>query len=220
MNAIEIDDSLDGYIPLTNYRSLLPKMMNVIPAVYLDGLVTIYLRKGSTGNRAHRRERSRRRGRTITQSDVAGYYQMRGNGKQSTITLYVDRLDEGYRSVRWYPVIGSVARDITIGQTLFHEIGHHIHLTKHPHHAEKENVADDYAAFYLRRYFIRKRPVFTVFGVGFAYFVKAMRRMGGMRPRDKGRRPGRRKRIAALEAQAIAAYSDRRTPQSAKPTLD
>lgn len=43
-----------------------------------------------------------------------------------------------------------------MGNVLFHEVGHHIHNTIRPEHAEREDVADSWAGK-LNANFIRKK---------------------------------------------------------------
>lgn len=40
----------------------------------------------------------------------------------------------------WIPLL----REISIGEVLYHELGHHIHACARPEHREKEDVADDW----------------------------------------------------------------------------
>lgn len=47
-------------------------------------------------------------------------------------------------------------RKVVFGQVIFHELGHHIHHTMQPEHAEKEDVADGWARRFSAN-FIRKQ---------------------------------------------------------------
>jgi len=43
-----------------------------------------------------------------------------------------------------------------VGDTLYHEIGHHIHYTVRPEHREREDIADEWANK-LNKKFVRRR---------------------------------------------------------------
>lgn len=45
---------------------------------------------------------------------------------------------------------------LMLSETLFHEIGHHIHATQVPEYKEREDVADEWGAKLHRKYFWKK----------------------------------------------------------------
>ncbi len=53
----------------------------------------------------------------------------------------------------WFPILKRFA----LAQTLYHELGHHIHYTIRPEYKEKEDVADEWGkklggVFFRRKY--------------------------------------------------------------------
>lgn len=50
-------------------------------------------------------------------------------------------------------------RNLLIADTLFHELGHHIHKVQRPEHREQEDVADDWGNRLSREYVRREHPI-------------------------------------------------------------
>jgi hypothetical protein len=59
----------------------------------------------------------------------------------------------------------SIVQDLLIGRTLYHEVGHHIHRTRHPEYKDREAVANEWrdrlmGCHMRRRYWYLRIPMF------------------------------------------------------------
>jgi hypothetical protein len=85
--------------------------------------------------------------------DSYGWYNRKWNNQPAYIVLLVDNLVESYPA--WVLRL-QFFRALMLSDTLYHEIGHHIHATQVPEYKEREDVADDWAIKLSRRHFWRK----------------------------------------------------------------
>lgn len=91
-------------------------------------------------------------------------YQKTHRREQAYIELFIDNILKPIRKISDVPLsglMGCILRmftntkfflDWTFSSTLYHEIGHHIHKTQSPEHAEREDVADRWGLTLQRRY--------------------------------------------------------------------
>ena len=212
--AFDIEKAYGTYVPRVDYPTLVRRMLAVVPDACLDGIEKIDLRAGTKGNRAHRRAKHRSRGKKYLNKESLGLYYPRAQSKAPYIVLHVDNLDNQYEySV---PILGRIMSESDIAETLFHEIGHHIHLTKHRENRERENVADNWADFYRIRYMRKQfwwlrvllRPIFVPIRLYWRMFNRE-------RYERRVRRYEKFRRMLAIEKEIIAAYERvHGTPQS------
>lgn len=218
--TIEIENACGAYVPIINYPVLVRRMLGVVPDACLDGIEKIELRVGVEGNRKYRRAKRRwRREKHLIQKTLGSYYPRRQNCTPY-IVLYVDNLDGICADIPWFA--RWFLKESRFAETLFHEIGHHIHLDKRRDYRNPENTADDWADYYtikyLRKRFWWLRPVarFTRLLPGFR---TAKRRKAFERKR------GIQRRFAGYENEIVAAFEERAknaarlpTPPPAPPT--
>ena len=55
-----------------------------------------------------------------------------------------------------------LVRSLVLGDTLYHELGHHIHAQQQPEHRERETVADEWQTRLLRVHVRRRHPMARV----------------------------------------------------------
>ncbi len=89
----------------------------------------------------------------MQKSRTLGLYHQKWRGQRPWIELYVDQI---LRSQPKWAVWIPLARDVAIGNTLYHELGHHVHLFIRPEYREKEDVADDWRKRFMK-HFLRRQ---------------------------------------------------------------
>ncbi len=158
-----MDDEPNHQIPIReNYRDWRPpldasnvvrKLIDVVPNRYLIGLTSIVLTNSGALNRRRRRAVTSSRGTKVRIPSALGLYHRAFRGEPAWIELFIDNIVRAMpKSALWIPV----ARDLTFGDVIFHELGHHIHSTQAPEYREREDVADTWerklTMFYVRRH--------------------------------------------------------------------
>lgn len=161
---MEIREEYGDWTPPATFRQSVERLLKYVPQQYLLGIDAIWLTDSRTLNRARRRQRTRVRGRRVRLSESSGLYHAAWKGQPAWIELFADRMVEGHFGLQSRM---RMARDLAVGETLFHEIGHHIHKTKYPQHEEPEEVADRWKGkllgrFLRRRYWYLVPPVFIL----------------------------------------------------------
>jgi hypothetical protein len=132
------------YPPVPVYRSL-KLLLRHVPEEHLRGLRQIIL---TNSEQLHGRKKITSEKRRIRPSDCLGLY---GEGH---IRLIMDRVFEPYPTIF---LLVPLFKTHAIGETLYHEIGHHIHEMQEPGFRDrKEEVADEWSDK-LMRIFIKQR---------------------------------------------------------------
>ena len=127
------------YTPPRGVSKTLRRILDRVPQQYLQGLDCVVLTNMSGQPRRLRLGKIRARKRRVPRSRVLGLYHGAHRGKLPWIEIYVDQIAERYKSCcMWVPLM----REVFYGDVLLHEIGHHIHATVAPEHADKEEVAE------------------------------------------------------------------------------
>jgi hypothetical protein len=150
---IEIIENYGDWTPPSYVRGTVEALVKSVPEKHLVGLSSIILTTTTASNRSLRRRKMKHRGQTRHWVEANGSYQPAWPGHSPFIRLYVNNI------LAQYPPAASRASLISkllLAGTLFHEIGHHIHLTKSPEFRHREDVADDWADRLTRQYFGRK----------------------------------------------------------------
>ena len=153
VSEIQIKEFYKSYEPPVSAAKIVRRLLDPVPDKYLRGLGSVVLTNLSGQPRRNRLGKTTSRGRRVLQSRVLGRYHRRWQGQPPWIELYVDRILRSWpRWSLWIPV----ARDIAIGGTLYHELGHHVHLFIRPEYREKEDVADDWGKKFMG-HFLRRQ---------------------------------------------------------------
>ena len=151
--TIEIIENYGEWAPPSYVRGIVEGLVKSVPEKHLVGLESIILTTTTASNRSFRRKKVKHRGRMRSKVEANGSYQPAWPGHAAFIQLYVNNI------LAPYPPSSSRASLISkllFAETLFHEIGHHIHLTTTPEFRNREDVADDWAHRLTRQYFGRK----------------------------------------------------------------
>ena len=154
----EIKEACRAYNPPVNAARIVEQLLNLVPTEYLRGLDCIVLTNLSGQPRRRRLGKVTRRGRRMARSQVAGLYHPKWKGQLPWIELYVDQI---LRSMPRWTLRLPFLKDFALAHTLYHELGHHVHLTIRPEYREEEDVADEWGRKFTRN-FIRRRHWYLI----------------------------------------------------------
>lgn len=158
MPQLRITEAYRAYNSPIDAVATTRKLISSVPTKYLVGLDCIVLTNLSGQPRRNRLGKVTGRGRRIPKSRSLGCYHREWKGQPPWIELYVDQiLNTGRRLPLWVPFF----RDYLFGETLFHELGHHVHLFIRPEYNEKEDVADEWKKKFAGN-FVKKKYWFLV----------------------------------------------------------
>jgi hypothetical protein len=149
--------SFSGYTPPFDPIPIVERMLASVSPNYLVGLKQVVLTNSSGLPRKLRRAVTRSRKRKVRIVEARGLYHQEWKGQRAWIEIFLDNtLSRWERG--WWLTFG-FWREILIANVLFHEIGHHIHVTRHPEHRDMEDVADVWKVRLKKDYLRRRRPL-------------------------------------------------------------
>jgi hypothetical protein len=151
---VEIVEAYNGYAPPFPLVPVVEKALRVVPRKCLAGLDRIVLLNADGMSRSRRRSRTKSRGKDVRINEALGLYHQPWEGNPAHVELFVDNIV----ARRGTSVSARFATSMAIASVLFHEVGHHIHLTKHRENGQIETVADRYCFKFMRKYFVRMAP--------------------------------------------------------------
>jgi len=131
-------------------KRVVNRLLSSIPEHSLIGLKLIVLTNINALNRKTRREL---RGKKEQSVKWKGWYDPSGKNHSAKIELLVDIILRPFSKTDLYL---SLMQDFIFSDVLYHEIGHHIHLTTGQEHRKEEVVAEQWKRKLFRRHFIRK----------------------------------------------------------------
>jgi hypothetical protein len=160
---IPIYEQYENYEPPFNVKRAIERMVGTVPDKYLTGLGSIVLtcEDALTGKRA--RGMTWSRGKKVSAAKARGLYHPEWGSNPAWIELHVDSIFQRYPR---YLLRLKLTRELELGSTFFHELGHHIHAQHRPEFKEKEDVADTWKRkgqnTYLRKRFWYLFPLVAV----------------------------------------------------------
>jgi hypothetical protein len=162
---VEIVEAYKDWQPPIDGRRAVAAVMSAVPKQHLTGLDRVVLTNAGGLNRAQRRKKTKWRRQTRHSREALGTYAQPWQGRAAYINLFVDNIvAQCPRAARFPPI-----RDALFADILFHEIGHHIHVTRTKQFREREDVADEWARKLGELYLRRKRwylvPLIRWFGI-------------------------------------------------------
>lgn len=184
---VVVEENYKGYVPPPGLTLRVEKAITYVPPQYLTGLSHVTLTNADALPRAKRR-RKHRGGRSA--NEVRGYYAQPKNGGPPYIVIFVEHV---FPSNAKPNRMQYESHMLNLVHVLYHEIGHHVHLTKKREYGGKERIADDYAFEFQKRYLCRRGPILLVLAVvHLPTTIKAIRKVVGIfldarreRPRQK-----------------------------------
>jgi hypothetical protein len=153
---VDIVEAYRDFAVPCDARTSVAELLDTVSSERLVGLGQVVLTNSAALSGARKRARSRSRGRKARHSEVAGLYHGAWRGQPAWIEIFVDKSLAG--PPRWLLKV-RLLRNLLLADTLFHELGHHIHKVQRPEHREQEDVADDWGRRLSREYVRREHPI-------------------------------------------------------------
>jgi hypothetical protein len=119
----EVIEAYRDYVAPFDVRRAVLRLLSAVEQRQVHGVRSIVLTNLDALGRLQRRRKSKTRGRKVGIDHVVGRYHPAWNGEQPWIELFVDQMFR--KCPRWVLGIPPM-REMMVGETLFHEIGHHI----------------------------------------------------------------------------------------------
>lgn len=179
---VEITKSYIGYTPPLDLTASVQLLIRYVPPKYLAGLECVVLTNASGLSHEGRREKTWSRWKQVRIADALAFYQKTTPTSPARIQMFADNICNSWPTqLLRIPLL----RHCVLANTLYHEIGHHIHAAVHPEYAEREAVADRWTR-YLTTSFVKKRywyllPAAFVMTVAFRATRLLWKRSGGKR---------------------------------------
>ncbi len=152
-HGITIRKAYKDYEPPFDVVATVNRLLNGVPPKRLAGLKTVVVSSSLNLSKKVRKAKAKARGRSYELGKRRGSYHQKWRNEPAWIELLVDNiLRHWQRSLFHFTLF----RDLAVAETLFHEIGHHIHDTQAPEYKEKEDVADKWERR-LTRHYCRRR---------------------------------------------------------------
>jgi len=137
---VEIVEAYKDWQPPIDARKAVAAVLSAVPKEHLAGIDRVILKNAGGLNRAQRRKKTKHRGKTRHRKEALGAYVQPWQGRPAYINLFVDNIiAQCPRAIKLPPI-----RDVFFADVLFHEIGHHIHMTRTKQFRDREYVADDW----------------------------------------------------------------------------
>ncbi len=152
-HCITIREAYKDYKPPFDVVATVNRLLNGIPPKYLAGLKTVVVSSSQNLSKKVRKAKAKARGKSYELGKRRGSYHQKWKNEPAWITLLVDNMLRHWQQSLFH---FTFFRDIAVSETLFHEIGHHIHDTRAPEYREKEDVADKWGRRLSRHYFRRR----------------------------------------------------------------
>jgi hypothetical protein len=147
---IQVHESDEGAEVPNWMRSTVERLLQSVPEDLLGGLGSIVLTDSISIGRG---KTHRVGGRKYDRSDCRGFYHAGTRREVAWIELVTDNMLTGWPK----PVFAfQFARDVVVSETLFHEVGHHLHATVGSRGRSDEGAAEDWRRRLTRGHF-RKR---------------------------------------------------------------
>ncbi len=153
--------NFSGYTPPFDVVPIVERMLASVPPKYLIGLSKVVLTNSSGLSRKLRRSVTKARKHKVRIVEAGGLYHQAWHGNLAWIEIFVDNTLKSWEKGLWLKI--PFIREDRLSEVLFHEIGHHIHFTKHPEYREKEDVADVWKVRLELDYNRRRFPLIKAF---------------------------------------------------------
>jgi hypothetical protein len=180
---VPIREDYGDYCPPPWVMKTVNRLLSSLSDAHVAGLSAVVL----TESTKIRNGKSRRvAGRKHRLNACFGFYRPRYNGEPPAIFLIVDNiLAQGPRIPRL-----QLARDIAVGEVLFHEVGHHLQATIGSHASGSEASADAWKRRLSRIHFSKRywylRPVVKPLRLAVQLLLSWSRRRRASRGCDRG----------------------------------
>jgi hypothetical protein len=166
---IEIVKSYKGWLPPIEMEGRTRRLLSAVPPSYLIGLRTIVLTDSTQLNHEQRRAKRRYNGRKVATRETLGRYHPPTPTQPAWIELRMDKILRGAPGL-WLRI--PLICDTLLSDTLYHEIGHHIHTVILPTHEPKEDAANRWRRQLEQLFYRRYHPYLTPLSAIFSTLSK------------------------------------------------
>lgn len=166
-NSVEVEEFFREYELGFSIESLIKDLLSYVPTKYLNGLSKIVVTNSLSLSHSRRRQKTWSRKKKYKISKCCGLYH--GEKSGAWIELFIDNiLGDDSKTILKIPLL----RDYILGPILFHEVGHHIHKYVKPENREREDVADKW-----KNYFMKKTNIKYWYIVPLGWFLTKIKRV-------------------------------------------
>jgi hypothetical protein len=153
---IEIHENYKGFVPPPWFRPTVERLLASLGPEHQGGLQSVVLTDGASIGRG---KTHRVGGKKYDRKACLGFYHQLWRGEPAWIELVADNILSDYPApVLWFRVV----RDMVVGWTLYHEVGHHMDHTVGSATRGGEDAAEDWrrrlTRIHLRRHYWYLRP--------------------------------------------------------------
>jgi hypothetical protein len=121
--VIEIHEQYKSFVPPPWFRPTVERLLTSLPLQHVGGLQSVILTDSAGIGKG---KTQRVAGRKYDRKACRGFYHQEWNGERAWIQLVADNILVGCpKSLLRFQFF----RDLEVGETLYHEVGHHLHLT-------------------------------------------------------------------------------------------
>ena len=149
---VEIIENYKDFAPPSTIKSTVDKLLTNTSSHFLSGLNYILLTNSAALSYSKKRNKTWSKGKKVKIVDCLGLYHGNKRSSSKGIELFIDNIIKAYKKQLFLPI----AREVIIGEILFHELGHHIHLTQRPKYQEREITANQWSRLLLKEYLAKK----------------------------------------------------------------
>jgi hypothetical protein len=170
----QVIENYRDFEPPLHLRAQVEQLLHAVPPKYLAGLKTVLLTNRGALTRDQRRQKVFGRKGKYALAEARGAYFRATNSSSAYVLLLVDNILSA-----WSPWLLRVPyfRYSVLSETLYHEIGHHIHAVHQPVYDGEENVAESWRrklnGIFIRRRYWYLRPILYPTGKLARFFLKS-----------------------------------------------
>jgi hypothetical protein len=157
--SIRVNEAYRNWTPPDWVRPAVCQILERVDGRYLTGLDTVVLTNAGALNSQRKRGKTWSRRHKVYFVDCRALYHARHQGQGAWIEMFVDKIFE--RAKPWVLNVPPL-RDLYLADTLFHELGHHIHSTQVPEYRNREDVADAWRNRLVQQMFRTRHPLIYV----------------------------------------------------------
>ena len=159
---VRIIEEYHDWEPAVRVTPTVRRLLATIPVQYLRGLGHVVLTNFSGQNRARRRSATKARKRKVPLAGCGGLYHEVWKSQPAWIEIFVDNLPSREHRFAWrFPPL----RDLAVARILYHELGHHLHVTRSLEFKEAEDVAESWQRQLTNLYFSQRHSFMTALGL-------------------------------------------------------
>jgi hypothetical protein len=182
----QVIENYRDFKPPVQLRVQIEQLLHAVPPKYLVGLKTVLLTNRSALTREQRRQKVSGRKGKYALAEARGAYYRSTKTSPAYVLLLVDNILSPWPS--WWLGVPYLRYSV-LSETLYHEIGHHIHAVHQPVYDGQENVAESWQRklneIFIRRHYWYLWPILYLarkparFAFKSEYFKKLEKKYSG-----------------------------------------